>query len=90
MKWKTREGKETEVKDMTSSHAENCVLMLMRNNGPHKILEALLYAREQANIEANKPKEVELNGDMAQEFNDISESIWNDADDMYPFDPNWD
>ena len=88
MKWTTREGKEMEVKDMTSSHAENCVLMLMRNNGPHKILEALLYAYEK-HSEENKPKKVELNGDMAQEFNDTQEldSIW---DDVSPFDPYWD
>lgn len=92
MKWTTREGKEMEVKDMTSSHAENCVLMLMRNNGPHKILEALLYAQEQAKIEANRAEradEVILNGEMAQEFNDTQEldSIW---DDVSPFDPYWD
>ena len=92
MKWTTREGKEMEVKDMTSSHAENCVLMLMRNNGPHKVLEALLYAQEQAKIEANRAEradEVILNGEMAQEFNDTQEldSIWNDVS---PFDPYWD
>jgi hypothetical protein len=74
MKWKTREGKEIEVKDMTSSHAENTVLMLMRNNGPHKILESLLYAYEKYS-EENKPQEVVLNGDMAQEFNDMQDNI---------------
>jgi len=89
MKWTTREGKEIEVKDMTSSHAENCVLMLMRNNGPHKILEALLYAQEQANIEAEKAEradEIVLNGDMAQHFNDMMDDRFDD----YPMDPYWD
>ena len=72
MKWKTREGKEIEVKDMTSSHAENCILMLIRNNGPHKILEALLYAYQKDS--ETKSKEVILNGDMAQEFNDMHDT----------------
>jgi len=72
MKWKTREGKEIKVKDMTLSHAENTVLMLMKNNGPHKILESLLYAYEKYS-EENKPQEVTLNGDMAQEFNNSME-----------------
>jgi len=89
MKWTTREGKEIEVKDMTSSHAENCVLMLMRNNGPHKVLEALLYAHEKHSKE-NQPKEVELNGDMAQEFNDMmDDSLDLDDQDTYSDHLRW-
>jgi len=63
--------------------------MLMRNNGPHKILEALLYAQEQANIEAEKAEradEIVLNGDMAQHFNDMMDDRFDD----YPMDPYWD
>jgi len=47
--------------------------MLIRNNGPHKILESLLYAYEKYSKE-NKPQEVVLNGDMAQEFNDMHDT----------------
>jgi len=90
MNWKTREGKEIEVKDMTSSHAENCVLMLMRNNGPHKVLESLLYAYEK-NLEEQKAKEVTLNGDMAQQFNNSFDDTFNDEDYdwMASSDPEW-
>ena len=91
MKWKTREGKEIEVKDMTSSHAENCVLMLMRNNGPHKVLASLLYAYEK-NLEEQKAKEVTLNGDMAQQFNDMmsdEHDDMNNFDEAFYQDPDW-
>ena len=90
MNWKTREGKEIEVKDMTSSHAENCVLMLMRNNGPHKVLASLLYAYEK-NLEEQKAKEVTLNGDMAQQFNNSFDDTFNDEDYdwMASSDPEW-
>ena len=85
MNWKTKEGKEIEVKDMTSSHAENCILMLIRNNGPHKILEALLYTYQKDS--GTKSKEVKLNGDMAQEFNDMMDDSF---DEDYPMNPYWD
>ena len=86
MKWKTREGKEINVSDMTPSHAENCILMLIRNNGPRIVLESILYAHEKYSEKSIRADEVILNGDMAQDFNDMMDDSFDD----YPMDPYWD
>jgi hypothetical protein len=72
MKWTTKNGESIEVSDMYNEHVERVLLMLIKNNGPHKILEAVLYAKKICD-EKEESKEVTLNGDMAQAFNDSYE-----------------
>ena len=77
MKWKTQTGKEIEVEDMDDNHALNTVNMLMRNSTPQIILECILVGRKKL-LDDIKSKNtfvkytIELNGDMAQEFNDTN------------------
>jgi len=89
MKWTTQDGKEMEVSDMDDSHAQNSINMLIRKSSPQAILEMICEAneaRKQAREERkSKRRFFGLNGDMAQQFNDMQrdwlelENEWDDS-----------
>ena len=71
MKWKTQNNKTLEISDMDDNHARNCINMLIRNNSPQEILLLICEANE-ARRKAKKKSQssFQLNGDMAQHFNE--------------------
>jgi hypothetical protein len=89
MKWTTQDGKEMEVSDMDDSHAQNSINMLIKKSSPQAILEMICEANE-ARKQARKERKSKrrfsgLNGDMAQQFNDMQrdwlylEDEWDDS-----------
>jgi len=69
--WKTKDGRKINVDDMDDKHIRNAFKMILRN----------LQAKEEE-IKA-KPFKVELNGDMAQQFNDQHE--YDDMEELFYF-----
>ena len=66
--WTTREGKRIHVSEMSDSHAQNTLNMIIKQNGAKKILTAILSLNEQAN---KKPSEKwKPNGEIAEEHHD--------------------
>ncbi len=73
--WKQKNGVRISVDDMTEQHAKNTLKLVLR----------MLEEERLEAIEAKKKrKEVVLNGDMAQEFNDQQE--FNEFNDLSEFD----
>jgi hypothetical protein len=70
--WKTKDGRLINVDDMDEQHVRNAFKMILRN---------IQTKREEAKA---KPYIVELNGDMAQQFNDQQE--YDEFEDIYPYD----
>jgi len=89
MKWTTQDGKEMEVSDMDDNHAQNSINMLIRKSSPQAILEMICEAneaRKKAREERKSKRRFSgLNGDMAQQFNDMQrdwlelENEWDDS-----------
>ena len=67
--WKTKDGRKINVDDMDDQHVRNAFKMILRK----------LKSKEKE-IKA-KPFKVELNGDMAQQFNDQHE--YDDMEDLF-------
>lgn len=73
--WVTKDGRKMNVDDMSDQHVRNAFKMVLRN------IEA---KREEIKAKKAKPRTVELNGDMAQQFNDQQEyDDYEDAFDMF-------
>ena len=73
--WKQKNGVRISVDDMDEQHAKNTLKLVLR----------MLEEERLEAIEAKKKrKEVVLNGDMAQEFNDQQE--FNEFNDLSEFD----
>ena len=89
MKWKMANGEEIKIFDMDDNHAKNSINMLVRNSSPQAILLLICEANEarrKYNEELkNRKKFAGLNGDMAQQFNDMQrdwlelENEWDDS-----------
>jgi hypothetical protein len=73
--WTTREGKEIPVLEMGADHATNCINMLVRNHGANQILWFIINGHRdmEETIKSKKRKEFVLNGDMAQQWNEMHE-----------------
>ena len=72
MKWTTKNGKKIAISDMDDNHARNCINMLVRNNSPQAVLFLICEANEARKQKRRKESQYpfELNGDMAQQFNE--------------------
>ena len=72
MKWTTQHGKVIEISDMDDNHARNCINMLVRNNSPQAVLFLICEANEarKQKLKEKSQYPFELNGDMAEQFNE--------------------
>lgn len=73
--WKTKDGRKMNVDDMSDQHVRNAFKMVLRN---------IKTKREEIIAKKAKPRTVELNGDMAQQFNDQQE--YDEFSDLSEFD----
>jgi len=73
--WTTKDGTKLDVDDMSPEHIKNAFKMLLRN------IEAKKEDKKA------RPYIIELNGDMAQQFNDAQDDYFfgDDCDDSYPY-----
>ena len=76
MKWTMKDGRSIPVDDMKPDHLLNTVNMLIKKHGYRLILKLILRgfkAFKDDEARRAKKKEVILNGDMAQQFNDVEQ-----------------
>jgi len=73
--WKTKDGRKINVDDMDEQHVRNSFKMVLRN---------IETKRKEIIAKKARPKTVELNGDMAQQFNEQQEM--DELEDVYPYD----
>jgi len=67
--WKQKDGKLVSIDDMDTNHLKNVLKMIVKNSNKHKDkLEKEAYWKKQN-------EKMFLNGDMANEFNDLPESM---------------
>ncbi len=80
--WKQKDGTLINVDDMSEDHVRKTLKMMLRNI-ERKRLEAVRDRIEKA---VPKVREVRLNGDMAQQFNDQQEQYLLEEDDSdFPY-----
>ena len=65
--WKQRNGELISIDDMDVNHLRNVLKMIVNNSNKHK---KLMEISPEKSFE-----EIQLNGDMANEFNDLPESM---------------
>jgi hypothetical protein len=73
--WVTKDGKKMNVDDMSDQHVRNAFKMVLKN---------IETKRKEIIAKKAKPRTVELNGDMAQQFNDQQE--YDEFNDLSEFD----
>ena len=73
--WKTKDGKKINVDDMDEQHVRNSFKMVLKN---------IETKRKEIIAKKAKPRTFELNGDMAQQFNEQQEI--DELEDVYPYD----
>lgn len=71
--WKMRNGDLISIDDMDINHLRNTLKMIVNNSNKHKVHQKLMNISPEKSFE-----EIQLNGDMAQEFH---ESYLSDEDD---------
>ena len=74
--WTMRNGQKISIDDMDEQHVRNSLKMVLRK---------LAKAKAELMTKPVRYREVTLNGDMAQQFNDMNEEH-DIMDDMDPFD----
>ena len=80
MKWTQRDGSTIEVSDMDDNHLTNTIAILTKKMSKQTLLNVILKGIHTFGEEAIR--EITLNGDMAQEFNDLNDEP-NYYDDYY-------
>jgi len=85
-----KNGQQIDVADMDDNHVQNTINMIMRNNTPRNLLNAILLGVQKAREIDNKHsnRDIEPQGDMAREFNRTFDHDIHD--DIYPYDQYWD
>lgn len=73
--WKSKDGTVRLIDDMDEDHVRNCINLVSRSIGRKKLLKLIMtaYFEEKERIVHKRRNEITLNGDMAQQFNDIQE-----------------
>jgi CubicO group peptidase (beta-lactamase class C family) len=73
--WTSQDGKQHKVSDLDYQHARNIINKLTRQSSPQFILELILDAIKMHDgmVQRKTPRELVLNGDMAQQFNEIQQ-----------------
>jgi ABC-type histidine transport system ATPase subunit len=62
--WKQKDGKLMSIDDMDINHLRNVLKMIVKNSNKHKKTQLLMEISPEKSFE-----EIQLNGDMANEFN---------------------
>lgn len=63
--WKMRNGESISIDDMDCHHVKNVLKMIVNNSNNHKRTKKLMEISAEKSFE-----DIQLNGDMANEFND--------------------
>ena len=73
-KWESKDGTIRKIDDMDEDHIRNCINLVSRSIGRKTLLKLLMTGIANELKKKNKHRnEVVLQGDMAQQFNDIQE-----------------
>ena len=72
--WQSKDGTVRLIDDMDEDHVRNCINLVSRSLGRKTLLKLIMtaYFAEKKKINVRREMAV-LNGDMAQQFNDIHE-----------------
>ena len=63
--WKMRNGESISIDDMDCHHVKNVLKMIVNNSNNHKRTKKLMEISAEKSFD-----DIQLNGDMANEFND--------------------